>query len=78
MSALWTAVDAARATGGHVLANGADHWQATGICIDSRSIQPGDDVTQFWCVFPNYAARIVVLVRAFQPLVTYRPDHLTP
>jgi UDP-N-acetylmuramoyl-tripeptide--D-alanyl-D-alanine ligase len=42
MSALWTAVDAARATGGHVLANGADHWQATGISIDSRSIQPGD------------------------------------
>src|SRR5471032_45191 len=42
MSTLWTAADAARATGGHVLANGADHWQAKGISIDSRSIQPGD------------------------------------
>ncbi len=42
MSALWTAADAACATGGHAIANGADNWQATGISIDSRSIQPGD------------------------------------
>ena len=42
MSALWTASEAARATGGHVVANGAGDWNASGISIDSRSIQPGD------------------------------------
>lgn len=36
--ALWTATDAAAATGGR---NTAD-WQATGVSIDTRTIQPGD------------------------------------
>ncbi len=35
---LWSAADAARATDGQ---NSAD-WQATGVSIDSRSLQPGD------------------------------------
>jgi UDP-N-acetylmuramoyl-tripeptide--D-alanyl-D-alanine ligase len=35
---LWTAADAAEATGGH----SATDWAATGISIDTRSLQPGD------------------------------------
>jgi len=38
MAALWTAKDAAAATGGR--ATGA--WAATGVSIDTRSLQPGD------------------------------------
>lgn len=37
---LWTAKEAAAATGGHLL--GADDWQATGVSIDTRTLQPGD------------------------------------
>ena len=39
MTALWTSSDAARATGGRL--QGGD-WQATGVSIDTRIIQPGD------------------------------------
>src|SRR5690348_17127070 len=35
---LWTAEEAARATGG----NSTAEWQAAGISIDTRSIEPGD------------------------------------
>ncbi|WP_296477485.1 UDP-N-acetylmuramoyl-tripeptide--D-alanyl-D-alanine ligase [Roseinatronobacter sp.] len=35
---LWTAQDAAQATGGR----GTSDWQASGISIDTRSLQPGD------------------------------------
>ena len=38
--ALWTAEDAAAATGGRL--HGADSWIATGVSIDTRSLQPGD------------------------------------
>lgn len=38
MSVLWRAAEAATATGGTV----AGDWSATGISIDSRSVQPGD------------------------------------
>ena len=38
MSALWTAADAARATGGSV----AGDWRASGLSIDSRTLRPGD------------------------------------
>jgi UDP-N-acetylmuramyl tripeptide synthase len=38
MTALWTAAEAAAATGGQV----AGDWTATGISIDSRSVAPGD------------------------------------
>ena len=37
-AALWTSSEAARATGGH----GGGHWQATGVSIDSRGVQPGE------------------------------------
>lgn len=39
-NALWTAEDAAAATGGRLL--GADSWIATGVSIDTRTLQPGD------------------------------------
>ena len=35
---LWTATDAARATGGRATTG----WQATGVSIDTRTLQPGD------------------------------------
>ena len=35
---LWTSADAAAATGGH----SATEWQATGVSIDTRTLQPGD------------------------------------
>jgi len=38
MSALWTAADAARATGGEVRGN----WRASGVSIDSRTLAPGE------------------------------------
>ncbi|PKP84750.1 MAG: UDP-N-acetylmuramoyl-tripeptide--D-alanyl-D-alanine ligase [Alphaproteobacteria bacterium HGW-Alphaproteobacteria-2] len=38
MSALWTAKEAARATGGSATGD----WVATGVSIDSRTIRPGD------------------------------------
>jgi UDP-N-acetylmuramoyl-tripeptide--D-alanyl-D-alanine ligase len=38
MTALWTAAEAAAATGGRV----AGDWSVTGISIDSRSVAPGD------------------------------------
>lgn len=38
MTALWTAADAAQATGGHV----AGDWSVQGISIDTRLIAPGD------------------------------------
>jgi UDP-N-acetylmuramoyl-tripeptide--D-alanyl-D-alanine ligase len=38
MAALWSAAEAAAATGGRLTGD----WQATGVSIDSRSLQPGD------------------------------------
>ena len=38
MSALWTAAEAAAATGGAVRGD----WAATGLSIDTRSLDPGD------------------------------------
>ncbi|MEM1102893.1 MAG: UDP-N-acetylmuramoylalanyl-D-glutamyl-2,6-diaminopimelate--D-alanyl-D-alanine ligase [Pseudomonadota bacterium] len=42
---LWTAEEVARATGGLLCAHGekdADEWMATGVSIDTRSLEPGD------------------------------------
>ena len=38
MTALWTSADAATATGGHATSG----WQATGVSIDTRTLQAGD------------------------------------
>ncbi|UPT61853.1 MAG: UDP-N-acetylmuramoyl-tripeptide--D-alanyl-D-alanine ligase [Hyphomonadaceae bacterium JAD_PAG50586_4] len=40
MSELWTAQEAARATGGRLI-NG-DQWNAGGVSIDTRTLEPGD------------------------------------
>ena len=40
MSELWTAAEAARATGGELI-NG-ESWRAGGVSIDTRSLEPGD------------------------------------
>ena len=40
MSNLWSAQDAARATGGTLI--GGDAWRASGVSIDTRSLEPGD------------------------------------
>jgi len=40
MSELWTAAEAARATGGKLI-NG-ESWRAGGVSIDTRSLEPGD------------------------------------
>ena len=39
---LWTAAQAAQATGGKALLGRAGDWQVTGVSIDSRSLQAGD------------------------------------
>jgi len=38
MAALWTSADAVAATGGRSTVD----WQATGVSIDTRTLQPGD------------------------------------
>ena len=38
MTALWTAAEAAAATRGRATAD----WQATGVSIDTRSLEPGE------------------------------------
>ena len=38
MTALWTSADAVAATGGHT----ANDWTASGVSIDTRSMNPGD------------------------------------
>jgi UDP-N-acetylmuramoyl-tripeptide--D-alanyl-D-alanine ligase len=40
MSELWTAEEAQRATGGELI-NG-QHWRASGVSIDTRTLEPGD------------------------------------
>ena len=40
MSELWTAEEAARATGGTL--QGGDRWSATGVSIDTRTLEPGE------------------------------------
>src|SRR5262245_44976377 len=39
-SELWTAQDAARATGGRLV--GGEAWAAGGVSIDTRTLSPGD------------------------------------
>ncbi len=39
---LWTAQDAAAATGGRAQEGAPGHWQANGVSIDTRTLKPGD------------------------------------
>ena len=42
MTVLWNSADAAQATKGYAVSQNGGPWQATGISIDSRTVQPGD------------------------------------
>src|SRR5258708_26103492 len=42
MTALWTLADAANATKGYAVSQNGGPWEASGISIDSRTVQPGD------------------------------------
>ena len=42
MTPLWTAAEAAAATGGQIGGQIGGDWTATGVSIDSRTLQPGD------------------------------------
>jgi len=54
----------------------AEAWQ---IHIRNRTggIQPCQNVTKLYCVFADHAARVVVLVKAFQSFMTDRADHIS-
>jgi len=40
-----------------------------------RRVEPGQDVAQLFHVLAEYAARVVILVKAFETFVAYREDH---
>ena len=68
---LWTAADAARATGGH----SACDWQATGISIDTRSLQPGDLFIALTAARDGHDFVAQALEKgATAALVSYRPE----
>jgi UDP-N-acetylmuramoyl-tripeptide--D-alanyl-D-alanine ligase len=71
VTALWTAAEAARATGGRTNCD----WRATGVSIDSRTLQPGDLFVALRAQRDGHE----FVERALQngaaaALVTYRPD----
>ena len=42
---------------------------------DAGSVEPRENIAELKNMFGNNAARVVVLLKAFQPFVAYRPDH---
>ena len=75
MTVLWTRNDAVAATGGASPAN----WQATGVSIDTRSLQPGDIFVALSAERDGHD----FVVRAFEKgaaaaLVLRRPDNVSP
>ena len=74
MSGLWTAVDAKRATGGE----GADGWVATGVSIDTRTLQPGDLFVALKDVRDGHDFVADALAKgAAAALVSYRPEDVS-
>ncbi len=68
---LWTAQDAARATGGQA----AGDWQATGLSIDTRSLQPGDLFVALKAARDGHDFVAQALEKgAGAALVSHRPD----
>lgn len=71
MSALWTAAEAAEATGGEAIGN----WQVTGISIDTRTLQPGDLFVALKAARDGHDFVAQALEKgAGAALVTHRPD----
>ena len=74
MSGLWTAADAKRATGGE----GADGWVATGVSIDTRTLQPGDLFVALKDVRDGHDFVADALAKgAAAALVSYRPEDVS-
>jgi len=73
---LWTAAEAARATGG----TGASDWRAEGVCIDSREAGPGDLFVAL--AGPRFDGHDFVAdalrAGAAAAMVARRPDGLAP
>ncbi|MEJ6398424.1 UDP-N-acetylmuramoyl-tripeptide--D-alanyl-D-alanine ligase [Yoonia sp. 208BN28-4] len=71
MSVLWTAADAAAATGGQT----AGGWAAGGVSIDTRTIQPGDLFVALKDVRDGHDFVAMALDKgAAAALVTHRPE----
>lgn len=68
---LWTAADAATATGGQIVGD----WTATGVSIDTRTIQPGDLFVALKDIRDGHDFVAMALDKgAAAALVTHRPD----
>jgi UDP-N-acetylmuramoyl-tripeptide--D-alanyl-D-alanine ligase len=68
---LWTSTEAAQATGGHSTAK----WQADGVSIDTRTIQPGDLFVALKDQRDGHDFVAAALARgAAAAMVTHRPD----
>lgn len=71
MSALWTAAEAATATGGEAIGD----WQVSGISIDTRTLQPGDLFVALKAARDGHDFVAQALDKgAGAALVTHRPD----
>ncbi|MEP4038063.1 UDP-N-acetylmuramoyl-tripeptide--D-alanyl-D-alanine ligase [Pseudophaeobacter sp.] len=71
MSALWTAAEAASATGGEATGD----WQVSGISIDTRTLQPGDLFVALKAARDGHDFVAQALEKgAGAALVTHRPD----
>ena len=71
MAALWTAAEAAAATAGQT----AGDWQATGVSIDTRTIQPGDLFVALKDVRDGHDFVAQALAKgAAAALVSHRPE----
>jgi UDP-N-acetylmuramoyl-tripeptide--D-alanyl-D-alanine ligase len=75
MSVLWTAQDAAEATNGQAFGD----WIATGVSIDSRSLQPGDLFVALTDQRDGHEFVGKALAKgAAAALVAYRPEGVAP
>ncbi len=71
MTPLWTAAEAVAATGGQTTAD----WQAHGVSIDTRTIQPGDLFVALKAARDGHDFVAQALAKgAAAALVTHRPD----
>jgi len=71
MAVLWSAAEAAAATGGEAIGN----WQASGVSIDSRSLHPGDLFVALKDARDGHAFVAQALAAgAAAALVSYRPE----
>lgn len=77
MTPLWTASDAAAATGGNPAV--AANWQATGVSIDTRTLQPGDLFVALTDVRDGHDFVATALAKgAAAALVTHIPKGVAP